>query len=386
MNSGDLHKVWEIKTLKRKPRGEEALKVLERIAKQVQPIMRKHKWRVKVLSEMCPKNRSLLGLNVGAGVHVKLRLRRGNSDDDFLPFHEVLDTMLHELCHNAHGPHNASFYNLWDELRKECEDLIKKGISGEGQGFDLPGRRLGGALRKPLSSLRQSALTAAQNRARVGSLLPSGPKKIGGDNSIMAALSPMQAAAMAAERRLRDNLWCASEFGDDATGGEDEYTDSYLPKDSDKGHCSKKSSTAFEECVKLKSRKRSRCSDDGEDNFIDLTEEDVPKPGPTISSEKVSFGYNFQNGFPGDASTSSSNDECGAWQCMTCTLLNPPLAPICEVCTTQRPKDGDLKKLIWSCKFCTLENDAKMDKCGACGTWRYSYGPPIATSTPNRGT
>ncbi|KAL3614797.1 hypothetical protein CASFOL_040458 [Castilleja foliolosa] len=118
MNSGDLHKVWEIKTLKRKPRGEEALKVLERIAKQVQPIMRKHKWRVKVLSEMCPKNRSLLGLNVGAGVHVKLRLRRGNSDDDFLPFHEVLDTMLHELCHNAHGPHNASFYNLWDELRK----------------------------------------------------------------------------------------------------------------------------------------------------------------------------------------------------------------------------------------------------------------------------
>ncbi|KAL3615820.1 hypothetical protein CASFOL_040114 [Castilleja foliolosa] len=118
MNSGDLHKVWGIKTLKRKPRGEEARKVLERIAKQVQPIMRKHKWRVKVLSEMCPKNRSLLGLNVGAGVHVKLRLRRGNIDDDFLPFHEVLDTMLHELCHNAHGPHNASFYNLWDELRK----------------------------------------------------------------------------------------------------------------------------------------------------------------------------------------------------------------------------------------------------------------------------
>lgn len=51
MNLGDLHKVWEIKALKRKPGEEEAKKFLEKIAKKVQPIMRKHKWRVKVLSE-----------------------------------------------------------------------------------------------------------------------------------------------------------------------------------------------------------------------------------------------------------------------------------------------------------------------------------------------
>ena len=52
MNVNDLHKVWEIRTLKRKVGGDEARKFLEKIAKQVQPIMRKHKWRVKVLSEM----------------------------------------------------------------------------------------------------------------------------------------------------------------------------------------------------------------------------------------------------------------------------------------------------------------------------------------------
>jgi hypothetical protein len=51
MNSGDLHKVWEIRALKRKPGTEQAHKMLEKIAKQVQPIMHKHKWRVKVLSE-----------------------------------------------------------------------------------------------------------------------------------------------------------------------------------------------------------------------------------------------------------------------------------------------------------------------------------------------
>lgn len=65
-----------------------------------------------------PNNPALLGLNVGGGLHVKLRLRRPNRDLDFYPFDQVLDTMLHELCHNAHGPHNASFYKLWDELRK----------------------------------------------------------------------------------------------------------------------------------------------------------------------------------------------------------------------------------------------------------------------------
>ncbi|GKV19418.1 hypothetical protein SLEP1_g29680 [Rubroshorea leprosula] len=117
MNLGDLHKVWEIKALK-KPGEEEAKKFLEQIAKQVQPIMRKHNWRVKLLSEFCPSNPSLLGLNVGGGLQIKLRLRRPNRDWDFFPFDQVLDTMLHELCHNVHGPHNASFYKLWDELRR----------------------------------------------------------------------------------------------------------------------------------------------------------------------------------------------------------------------------------------------------------------------------
>lgn len=86
-----------------------------------------------------------------------------------------------------------------------------KGVTGTGQGFDLPGRRLGGFSRQPpLSSLRQSALAAAENRAQHGAILPSGPMRLGGDSSIKAALSPIQAAAMAAERRLHDDVWCGS--------------------------------------------------------------------------------------------------------------------------------------------------------------------------------
>ncbi|KAL4569541.1 hypothetical protein LXL04_025181 [Taraxacum kok-saghyz] len=346
MNVNDLHKVWEIRTLKKKVGGDEARKFLEKIAKQVQPIMRKHKWRVKVLSEMCPKNPRLLGLNVGHGLHVKLRLRKPNTDWDFYPFDHVLDTMLHELCHNAIGPHNTSFYKLWDDLRKECEELMSKGILGSGNGFDLPGRRLGGMPRQPpLSSLRQTALIAAENRARQGQ---GHAKRVGGDKSIMSALTPVQAAAMAAERRLQDDIWCGLE----ELIEEEEETMVSSSNNANTHH--------------------KRCH--SESSFVDLT--------VTSASDKRSRQKTI------DLTTSSSTSigsDIG-WECVMCTLLNPDLAPVCEVCGTQKPKSVEEKYKTWSCKFCTLENNVKVEKCGACGEWRYSYGQPIATPSPNVGT
>lgn len=59
-----------------------------------------------------------MGLNIGGGAEVKLRLRRPNNEWDFFPYEQVLDTMLHELCHNKYGPHNSDFYSLLDEIRK----------------------------------------------------------------------------------------------------------------------------------------------------------------------------------------------------------------------------------------------------------------------------
>ena len=62
----------------------------------------------------------------------------------------------------------------------------------------------------------------------MGSLLPSGPKHLGGDNTIMVALSPIQAAAMADERRLQDDIWRGSlscEASDDGEGISDKLQD-----------------------------------------------------------------------------------------------------------------------------------------------------------------
>ncbi|CAH8342329.1 unnamed protein product [Eruca vesicaria subsp. sativa] len=392
MNLGDLNKVWEIKALKKKPKEEEARKILEKVANQVQPIMTRRKWRVKLLSEFCPTNPRLLGVNVNRGVHVKLRLRRVNHDADFLSYHEVLDTMLHELCHNAHGPHNASFYKLWDELRKECEELMSKGITGTGQGFDVPGKRLGGFSRQPpISSLRATAAKAAEKRVRAGNLLPSGPHRLGGDSSIMSDLTPVQAAAMAAERRLLDDIWCGSQS-----------TEAFEDQENDNDACA--------EPVPVRSAKRSSsCSNATNSSsshqcgsyVIDLTDDDASESrcikrscnpgdqGPSCSSRdepisgvmessetSPSTGYNANQG----------REETAMWECAECTLLNPLLAPICELCTAAKPKEKEMKHKVWSCKFCTLENEVKQEKCEACGQWRYSYGQPLSTRAPNVGT
>ncbi|XP_013628284.1 PREDICTED: uncharacterized protein LOC106334536 [Brassica oleracea var. oleracea] len=399
MNLGELNnnKVWEIKALKKKAREEEARKILEKVANQVQPIMTRRKWRVKLLSEFCPTNPRLLGVNVNRGVHVKLRLRRVNHDADFLSYHQVLDTMLHELCHNAHGPHNASFYKLWDELRKECEELMSKGITGTGQGFDVPGKRLGGFSRQPpLSSLRATAATAAEKRVRAGNLLPSGPQRLGGDSSIMSHLSPIQAAAMSAERRFLDDLWCGSQS---AEALEDQENDSHAcaePFTSLNARPAKRSSS----CSNATNSFPPSSSHQWGSDVIDLTEEasetrcskrscspgdqvpsssskDEPISGVMKSSEtSPSTSYNENQG----------REEPAMWQCAECTLLNPLLAPICELCTAAKPKEREMKHKVWSCKFCTLENEVKLEKCEACGQWRYSYGQPLSTRAPNVGT
>lgn len=417
MNLGDLNKVWEIKALKTKVKHDEATNLLHRIAKQVEPIMRKHNWRVKLLSEFCPKNPALLGLNVNHGVHVKLRLRKPNRDSEFYPFHQILDTMLHELCHNAHGPHNAVFYKLWDDLRKECEELINKGISGSGEGFDRPGRRLGGFSQPVISSLRHTALNAAEKRARLGSLLPSGPKRLGGDSSLMTALSPVQAAAMAAERRLQDEIWCASGSCDIEEG---EIIDDLLQKQVDRGSGSSRNSNS-PDVSKSDSvpRKRSReiCNNINslsrdipmKHDFLDLTQDSIVSGSVVYEDHtsqngsdqrKKSKSINF-NQYPNfidlscASSTSASTNyqdatnysaNSSTWECGVCTLANPPLAPACEVCGTLKPKDVKDKYKFWSCKFCTLENGVDLEKCMACNEWRYSHGGPVAVPAPKIGT
>ncbi|PWA76908.1 WLM-like protein [Artemisia annua] len=270
-------------------------------------------------------------------------------------------------------------------------------------------RRLGGFTRQPpLSSLRQTALSAAENRVRLGTLLPTGPKRLGGDKSIMSALTPVQAAAMAAERRYQDDIWCGLEEIVD-----EEESGTGVPQER-MGQDSKyaASSSGLSANTNAKSQKRSRQLDNGSNccdghpgsDFVDLT--DAPSVSNSAVTNDVTANKRSRQTERGatrpsscdlekncidltcDVSTSesASNTESSVWECMVCTLLNPSLAPICELCGTLKPKAVEDKYKTWSCKFCTLENIVKLEKCGACGQWRYSHGQPIGTPSPNVGT
>ncbi|CAA7268040.1 unnamed protein product [Cyclocybe aegerita] len=185
-----------------------ALEMLKKIASLVKPIMRKHGWVLPVLSEFFPDQQNLLGLNVNMGQNILVRLRPAHSPDWFLPLEEVVQTMLHELTHNVHGPHDDKFYKFLAGLQDEYDALQRSGYAGEG--FYSEGRRLGISVSHnvPQHMARSKALEAAEKRLQTSRVLGSGGRLGGATRN--SNLSPRELAARAAEQRLRDEKSCAS--------------------------------------------------------------------------------------------------------------------------------------------------------------------------------
>lgn len=111
--SGRSYGIARTEALLRSPSKEEASKLLDKLASQVTPICKARSWKIGLLKEMCPPNASLLGMNVNRGMKILIRLRHSPKATVFLPYEQLLDTLLHELCHMKIGPHSAEFYQLW---------------------------------------------------------------------------------------------------------------------------------------------------------------------------------------------------------------------------------------------------------------------------------
>ncbi|CAM6127360.1 unnamed protein product [Calypogeia fissa] len=401
IDGADMCKVWEIKTLGL-VRDADARMVLEDIAKQVQPIMRKRKWKVPLLSEFCPQNPSLLGLNIDGGREIRIRLRRHPDDPQFYDYEATLGTMLHELTHIQCGPHNSAFYKLLGEVTEECEELMMKGIKGTGQGFDTRGQRLGGFKRNPPpTSVRQVALAAAEKRAQIWATMPSGPRRVGGDSDIMNALSPVQAAAMAAERRLRDDTWCAAPV---TAGGDG--VDRARERESSSGSNDKAGVTSNNSATKENRGVR----ENSQGGALEGTDSGRVKGGDVSSSsrrvggsggglvlgEQPVTGSSRRAGHDVGGSQSNpihisdgvgpTSQEASLWECQVCTLLNKPVSVTCEACAVPRMQASTKDSKSWTCKFCTLRNAESLSNCGACNQWRYSYGAPTASRGPYVGT
>ena len=355
--------------LSEKRRAAEALEKLKKIASLVKPLMRQRNWRVGTLAEFYPAEHNLLGLNINQGQKICLRLRYPGDDTQFVPIENVVDTMLHELAHNVHGPHDQHFHALWDKLRDEHEALLRKGYTGEG--FLGKGQRLGGQ-QIPMSEARRQARAAAERRK---TLTAGSGQRLGG-TGIVRGQDPRKVIADAIQKRLNIEKGCAS--------------------NTDRGR-----QIAREEEVKKDKVTRTTIGHEDEDDaavmqaYIELIQEDekqqlgkdyiapsqsnpagikaVPTSPNTLVKQQQEIERNLQASRSGTRTPQQ-------------TSTPPPPGPPPK---KQRPVTSPKAKPIappppsttWTCEICTLINPLNFLTCDACSTERPP--PPLSNPPPS---
>ncbi|KAJ5916160.1 Zinc finger RanBP2-type [Penicillium tannophilum] len=329
--------ISEYRHEKKRPREAEALFILRKVASMVKPIMRQRAWRVGALCEFYPSQRNLLGLNVNHGQKICLRLRYASDQKQFLPIEQITDTMLHELSHIVHGPHNRDFHALWNQLRDEHEELVIKGYTGEG--FLSQGKRLGGA-RIPLDEARRQARATAEKR-RI--LAKNSGKRLGGA-PVLRGTDMRKVRADAAQRRLEVMNGCASGTDREAELVEEESRNGFRTKAEEDDANEEAILQAFIELIQEEEREKYGSS------YMPPSQENPAGPRTEPSSSKQSARDKAESllsqktSAVASSSTSANNSSYDApWTCPMCTLENPSNFLCCDVCAAERPTPSNTK-------------------------------------------
>ncbi|KAI1001352.1 hypothetical protein K3495_g6846 [Podosphaera aphanis] len=369
------------------PRAPDALHTIKRIASLVKPIMRARNWKVGTLSEFYPIEGNLLGINKNRGEQICLRLRYATDHCQFLPFEQVVDTMLHELCHNVFGPHDAKFHALWDQLRSEYEALILKGYTGEG--FLSEGRVLGGRKIIPIREVRRIAREAAA--AAEKRLLDSGPGRKLGGLPASACASIRDVILDALQRRTTVLNGCGA-------GRKDEREIGNLAHQATKnGFASQAEEDEANECAiaqalwELVQEDRERKSQTEQPRSNATVQKPFSRSIETITqnaTKKIKTMVKDSPLYPIYALSTPSNPpsqkQTSEWSCPTCTLCNPRDFLVCSACNTERPieltrlfgreemstasrQTSGFEEKKWTCSRCTMKMEDKWWTCSACG-------------------
>ncbi|KAJ9458667.1 Ubiquitin and WLM domain-containing metalloprotease [Diplonema papillatum] len=198
--SVSIHKVQALPSL---PLADQAQGILVKIASDpgIVGVIDKHNFTVGLLTELPPTETTLLGLNKNKGEAILLKLRTlGSPTSPFLPYSEIRDTMLHELTHCVHGPHDNSFYTLFRQLCKECQKFD----------WTTGGRRIGGAdFYNPAGAPSSSDFSPAAVQMYSQGYVSRTGVTLGGDSDLVEKLSgagftPGQVAGGMAILRLTD--------------------------------------------------------------------------------------------------------------------------------------------------------------------------------------
>lgn len=438
--------VFEYSHLKRLSRENEALHTLKKIASLVKPIMRARNWKVGVLAEFYPNQQNLLGMqspllgkictslillgiNENRGQKICLRLRYPGDVNQFLPLEQVVDTMLHELSHNVHGPHNAEFHALWDQLRQEYEALLSKGYTGEGflsQGHALGGRRL------PMHEARRLARAAAEKRAVLskgsGQRLGGRPVRVGTDirevivNAIERRNTVLKGCGSASknDKEIQDLTEEATQNGFKTKAEEDEandraiaqavwelvqedqekeYGDSYIPPTPRNPTGSGGGSVGPSRTVKAGSSSaippkqrptHTRQPVKHVSRLVAESEAKKSKKIPPRNSSTPAVGSMDAPILISALDPPKPDPPLDGWTCDVCTLHNPLNFLCCDACTTERPpaitkkmaedeqkkataaKLATPKPATWTCTKCTTAMENKWWTCSTCGTMKAS--------------
>jgi hypothetical protein len=368
------------------------------------------------------------GLNVNRGQKICIRLRYPGDQTQFLPLEQVVDTMLHELSHNAIGPHNAEFHALWDQLRKEYEGLLSKGYTGEG--FLSEGHRLGGRGVVPRDEARRIARVAAEKRR---TLSAGSGQKLGG-RPVPVGTDIRRVIVNAIERRNTVLKGCGSgsksekeiqDLGDQATnngfktkGEEDEandraiaqalwelvqedekeqYGSAYIPPTpkhptGNGGGEISPGKPIKSDAYQSPSMKAPPVRQASARPISRLVTEHATKKLKTVSSSSSSSAT-FQPFTPTavTASTSiSQHPSVSGWTCPACTLHNPVNFLACDACTSERPPEitkqiaqaeransnltpmRGKKPNTWTCSMCSTSMESQWWTCSTCGQMKDS--------------
>ncbi|KAK2733929.1 hypothetical protein FQN57_001912 [Myotisia sp. PD_48] len=333
--------VSEYQHEKQRPREAEALRTLRKVVSLVKPIMRQRSWRVGTVCEFYPDQANLLGLNVNWGEKICLRLRQPYDQTQFVPMEQVIDTMLHELCHIVHGPHDQQFHALWNQLRDEHEQLLRKGYTGEG--FLSEGKRLGGRS-IPLDEARRLARAAAEKRR----ILTAGSGKKLGGASILPGADVRRVVADAAQRRLAVTQGCASGTSEGDRLADDATRNGFKTKAEMDDANERAIMEAYIDLIQEEEKEQygSSYSPPSASNPAGPRGLSSPPPVPTFSKPTL---QSQQSGLP--ELPFSSRDLPGSlldhvdpsepWSCQICTLVNKPMFLSCEACGCERTQPPD---------------------------------------------
>ncbi|OAX40320.1 WLM-domain-containing protein [Rhizopogon vinicolor AM-OR11-026] len=124
-SSSHQYRFHRIEPLSHLPRSETAMESLTTLSQDpaVLHVMQKHRFSVGLLTELAPhENPGLLGLNVGSGDTIKLRIRL-DTYDGFRPYLEVRRVLCHELAHNVWGEHTDDFKELNSQINREVAEF-----------------------------------------------------------------------------------------------------------------------------------------------------------------------------------------------------------------------------------------------------------------------